>query len=194
MAKPWVAGVVGLFSLATLPLSGFAEEAVPDREQASRELARQLGTSLQATLKTALQAGGPVNALNACHTAAPEIGATLSKQGVRVGRTALRVRNPNNAPSAEQLSVLENFSAAMARGTPPSGLEHFVEHTDGSALYMKAIPMQQAPCMACHGTHIDAALAERIKVLYPQDQAIGFAADDLRGAFVISWPPTTHQP
>ncbi len=194
MARPWVAGVVGLFSLATLPLTASAEEAVPNREQASRELAQQLAGALQPTLKSALKAGGPVNALNACHTAAPEIGATLSKQGVRVGRTALRVRNPNNAPTAEQQAVLEIFSAAMAGGTPPSGLEHFVEHADGSALYMKAIPMQQVPCMACHGTHIDAALAARIKSLYPQDQATGFGADDLRGAFVISWPPTTHQP
>lgn len=187
-------GAVMLFGIIALSFSVRAESATPARQIESRLLSQKLGQSLKSTLQSAMKAGGPPSALNACHVAAPEIAASLSSEGVQVGRTALRVRNPGNRPTPEQREVLLAFSKSMAEGTSPTKLEYFAEHPDGSALYMKAIPMQAAPCMACHGPHIDPALAERIKTLYPDDQATGFKADDLRGAFVISWPPSQTSP
>ncbi len=171
-----------------------ADSPTPARQTESRVLAAQLGQSLKSTLQAAMQAGGPANALTACQLAAPEIASSLTSQRVRVGRTALRVRNPGNQATAEQREVLLAFSESMASGVEPPQLEYFTEHPDGSALYMKAIPMQSVPCMACHGPHIEPALAERIRTLYPDDQATGFGADDLRGAFVISWPPSPTSP
>ncbi|MBK8909014.1 MAG: DUF3365 domain-containing protein [Rhodospirillales bacterium] len=48
--------------------------------------------------------------------------------------------------------------------------------------YMKAIPTAEL-CLACHGTEIDPAVSTTLKKHYPLDQATGFQAGDIRGAF-----------
>jgi len=58
-----------------------------------------------------------VAAVSVCRTRAPEIAARLSAEsGAVVGRTALRVRNPVNAPDDLQRAVLEQFSVELASG------------------------------------------------------------------------------
>ena len=52
--------------------------------------------------------------------------------------------------------------------------------------YMKAIAIPEgAPCLACHGEAIDAAVATRLRELYPSDKATGYKQGELRGAFTI---------
>jgi hypothetical protein len=50
---------------------------------------------------------------------------------------------------------------------------------------MKAIPTAQL-CLACHGENIDSITRTRLEKLYPDDQARGYKAGDIRGAFSIS--------
>jgi hypothetical protein len=158
------------------------------RIAASSGFASSLQQQLGARLKAAMQSGGPVNAIEVCQVEAPRIAAKLSAGGgpSRVWRTALKVRNPLNSPDAEALRVLQEFAQALAEGEP-APMSEFIVHTDGSARYMQSIVTQEI-CLACHGTalpeNVQAALAER----YPDDQATGFSAGDLRGAFVVDWP------
>jgi len=135
------------------------------------------------TVKAAMQEGGPVKAVEACQLLAPQITAQHSQAPWKVGRTALKLRNPNNAPDAWERQVLEQFAARAAAGEPVMELKH-AETVDGEFRLMKAIPTGE-PCLACHGQNLKPELAAVIDQRYPQDQARGFALGELRGAFTL---------
>lgn len=158
----------------------------------SRAVIRDLGEALRHELVAAMKAGGPVAALGVCKTVASELATEASKRhGLKVGRTSLRVRNPANAPDGFERRVLEEFLTKAGAGADVSTLEHFEivgEEGSRSFRYMKAIPMAAQPCLACHGPSIEPEVMAAIKSLYPEDQATGFEAGDLRGAFSVSGP------
>lgn len=143
------------------------------------------------TVKAAMQEGGPVKAVEACQLLAPQITAQHSQAPWKVGRTALKLRNPNNAPDAWERQVLEQFAARAAAGEPVMELKH-AEIVDGEFRLMKAIPTGE-PCLACHGQNLKPELAAVIDQRYPQDQARGFAPGELRGAFTLRRSLDTSQ-
>ena len=168
-------------------LSATATAQDDDRLSRSRDAAMQLGQELSATLLAAIGTDGPVEAIGLCNVEASPIAARVSEQaGAEVGRTALRLRNPANAPDADARVVLTTFERDLAAGaTPP--LEHFETRPDGTARYMSAI-VAQPLCLTCHGSDIAPDVAATVAEHFPDDRATGFAAGDLRGAFIIEWP------
>lgn len=161
---------------------------------ASRATTKEFMQTLKQELQAGMQAGGPVNAISVCNLSAPAIANTYSvSRGWDVGRTSLKVRNPANAPDAWERSVLESFEERKAAGEAPAKMEHYeVVREDGvkQLRYMKAIPTAQL-CLACHGESVDSITGTRLKKLYPDDQALGYKAGDIRGAFSISQPLDT---
>ena len=159
--------------------------------EASRATASEFMQTLKQELQAGMQEGGPVNAISVCNLSAPGIANTYSvRNGWDVGRTSLKVRNPDNAPDDWERSVLETFEARKRAGEDPKQMEyHEVVRQDGvrSLRYMKAIPTAQV-CLACHGEHVDSITMTRLEKLYPDDQALGYKAGDIRGAFSISQP------
>lgn len=170
-----------LMALTALPLAALAE---PPLEREAAALIPPFQQELLATVKQAMQAGGPVQAVEACQLLAPQIAAKHSEAPWRIGRTALKVRNPENAPDAWEHAVLESFAERAEAGEPLASLSHS-EVVDGRYRYMQAIGTGE-PCLACHGTEIRPALAAIIENRYPHDQALGFGPGDLRGAFTLS--------
>jgi hypothetical protein len=179
--------------LATLALPALAAETAlaPDWIERSRQLATQLGSELKGELGKAIEAGGPVAAIGVCSTRAPEIAARLSREsGASVGRTALRVRNPANAPDDLQRTLLEQFAGEMTSGGFQPPLEAAFEIRRGEQVerrYMRAIPTEPL-CLTCHGKTLAPDLAAAIARAYPADQATGFEQGQLRGAFTVTWP------
>jgi hypothetical protein len=49
-------------------------------------------------------------------------------------------------------------------------------------------PADKMPCLKCHGTDIDPAVAAKLDALYPKDMARGYKAGDVRGAFTLRQP------
>ena len=163
-----------------------------ERLTLSRDAAVQLGQELGATLLSALGTDGPVEAIGTCSVEASPIAARLSEQaGASVGRTASRLRNPDNAPDADARAMLAAFERDLAAGAtaPP---EHFESRPDGSARYMSAI-VTQPLCVTCHGSDIAPEVAAAITERYPEDRATGFAVGELRGAFIVEWPASEAQ-
>jgi hypothetical protein len=134
-------------------------------------------------LAAALKAGGPENAVRVCGDVATRVAAEVStEQGIRVARTALRVRNPGNAPDAWERKVLLQWEA--------SGVAlPFGEEVDGSLRWMKPITLGTL-CLPCHGGagDIPGPVAALLKERYPADAATGFRDGDLRGAFTVTVP------
>jgi len=163
-----------------------------ERVREARAVSAELAAKLKYQLEAAMKADGPVAALAICNTVAPEIANDLSRSfGGEIGRTALKVRNPNNKPDAFERGILERFIAEAAAATDMANLEYseLVEENGKRVFrYMKAIPMAEKPCAACHGKSISPAVLDNIKKIYPEDQATGFTSGEVRGAFTISKP------
>jgi hypothetical protein len=174
--------------MAAVGLSGAAVSEPPAWVDRAREAAGRLGKELKAELTSALSESGPSGGVRVCRDRAPEIAAAVSGDGLRVGRTAPRVRNPDNAPDDWERDVLADFRTRIDAGADPAELEQWaVRETAGgrTGRWMKAIPMQPQ-CALCHGRDIPPELAETIGSLYPEDRATGFEVGDLRGAFTVS--------
>jgi len=161
------------------------------RSKQSRIVVGDFMLLLKAELKAAMKDGGPGNAIQVCKTQAPKIAADISaKQGWRVARTSLKLRNPLNEADAWEVKVMQEFEKRKAGGEEIKKLE-FAEivSTDGKKQfrYMKAIPTGKV-CLQCHGSKIDPDVMDTLQKFYPVDKAIGFKQGDIRGAFTITQP------
>jgi hypothetical protein len=182
--------VTGLL-VAIWPAQSTAEEASPD-VAAARQIVKRFAGELKGELKGAVEQEGFEHAIGVCKDAAPGIAAKLSAEtGWRVGRTALRLRNPANAPDPAERAALQDFVKRAAAGEPLDKMESAFEAETaegGKAFrYMKAIPTGEL-CTTCHGSDIDPELAARIRAAYPEDRATGFKVGELRGAFTLTKP------
>lgn len=167
-------------------LASLAHAEAPDSQALEKEAASLIPPfqqQLLQTVKTAVSEGGPAQAIEACNQLAPQIAAQHSAAPWQVGRTALKVRNPDNAPDAWERQVMERFAARAAAGEPIEHLRHG-EVVDNEFRYLQAIGTAQ-PCLGCHGERIDPTLLGLIDQRYPSDQARGFREGELRGAFSL---------
>jgi len=171
-----------------LAVPAFADDDMDTLIAESRAAIKGFGANLKAELVSAIEAGGPEHAIGVCNMAAPGIAAdrSVAFEG-RVGRTSLKRRNAANAPDGWELAVLEDFEARKAAGADIKALDHaeiVTENGQRIFRYMKAIPTAQV-CTNCHGTDLKPEVSAMIDDLYPTDQARGFSAGDIRGAFTL---------
>jgi len=164
---------------------------IEKRSKESRIVVSDFMLQLKTELKAAMKEGGPSNAIQVCKNKAPQIAAEISeKQGWRVARTALKLRNPLNEPDTWELKVMQEFEKRKASGEEIKTLEYAeIVTTDDKKQfrYMKAIPTGEV-CLKCHGNDIDPNVAATLNNFYPHDQATGFKEGDIRGAFTITQP------
>jgi len=184
--------IIVLFCLIFLFFSGpllAADQAVLKTEATT--LIKAYVTELKGALKTAMKAGGPVMAIKTCRLNAPVIARRIGhEKGWQVGRTSLKVRNPDNRPDAWEKGGLEAFETLHKKGVATSKLVQsaIVDDEEGQRFrFLKAIPTGKL-CLSCHGEKISAKVRQALKESYPQDQALGFRPGDLRGAFSLSKP------
>ncbi len=177
----------------TLSLSGnaMAEDAAQADALAAqaRGLVAKFSDKLKGELMGAMKAEGPVKAIEVCNVAAPAIAGEVSTDGWTVKRTSLKLRNAKAEPDKWERQTLETFEAEKAKGADVTKLER-AEIVDAGGVrtfrYMKAIPTAAEPCLACHGGSIAGPVKAKLAELYPLDQATGFKAGDIRGAFTLS--------
>ena len=152
----------------------------PDGDRGA-ELLLPFKQQLKQALLTGL-AEGPDKAVAACKVEAPRIASELSVDGVVLGRSSHRLRNPENQAPDWVTPVLDAYVAAESDRKPRS-----VSLPEGRVGYIEPIVMQPL-CLTCHGDVQDSTLVERIRADYPQDRATGFAAGELRGVFWVEYP------
>lgn len=177
---------IALFVACIIPAC--SNNNVDEEVALSNHASKQLGTQLKNKLVSTMQSSGPVAAITVCNLEAINITENISdKNNLEVGRTSLKIRNPANQPDVWETKQLEWFNSQLASGHDVKSLETSeIVKENGKKIfrYMKAIPTQE-PCLLCHGEEISAAVKENINELYPQDQATGYKAGQIRGAFTI---------
>lgn len=149
-----------------------------------KALQQQLG----AELKGAMARGGPVEAVSACNLRAPAIAATVSRPGLRVGRTSHRLRNPNNAAPAWAADAVAALPGKRLDKIPA---QQTFDLGEGKHGYLEVILTGEL-CLSCHGPSdgLDAGLKSKLAELYPSDAATGFAKGDVRGFFWAEYDDT----
>ena len=189
MRTPFALGLI----VTTLAAGAvFAASPPNPHAEEAKGIIKEFATTLQGELQAAIKAGGPVNAIQVCQKRAPAIAQSLSeKTGWDVGRTSLRLRNPGlNSPDAWESAALQALEERKAAGADVQTLAitEVVETGEGKRFRMlKAIPTAEV-CLTCHGKNISPEVVEALDKAYPEDQARGFSAGDIRGAFSLSKP------
>jgi hypothetical protein len=157
------------------------------------QVAGRLFASLMTTLQEKIATDGPEAAIAYCRLEALPLTAQVAEEfpSVKnVRRTALRVRNPNNAPDATDRSVLEEWLASWNPTTPPQPIIREYTAADGAKelRYYRPVPVM-ATCLACHGS--DEQIPDNVRAAlqrdYPQDEAVDFHEGNLRGAIVVTF-------
>ena len=152
---------------------------------------KSLATNLKKELGASMQKGGPIAAVNTCKIKAPEITNQLNDtDNIKINRTSLRLRNPNNAPDDWERNILMSFEDKLKSGTPIQELAYSEEITHDNITtlrMMRAIPMQPV-CLSCHGDKktMGEDLISSLDINYPNDLATGFSVGEIRGAFSVS--------
>jgi hypothetical protein len=193
-----VASTVGLLGLGILFAGCSSVDSVKSVDNSALlEEARKVGSTvppkLVNVLTTEIAKNGLASAVEVCNTKSPQMAKNASAEtGWAIKRVSLRNRNPQAVPDAWERAALEEFDRRAAAGESPATLEKstLVEQ-DGKKefRYVKALPAQ-AMCLGCHGTadKIPADVATKIKALYPEDKATGYAAGHIRGAITLRKP------
>ena len=179
----------------TLSLSGnaMAEDAAQADALAAqaRGLVAKFSDKLKGELMGAMKAEGPVKAIEVCNVAAPAIAGEVSTDGWTVKRTSLKLRNAKAKPDAWEKQTLELFEAEKAKGADVTKLERSEIAECEWRAYVplhEGDPHRAEPCLTCHGGNVQEPVKAKLAELYPQDQATGFQAGDIRGAFTLSKP------
>lgn len=148
------------------------DAAVAAREELFNRLMKRLGEVLQTQ--------GAASAVAVCQAEAPEIArAVAQERNVRIGRTSDRLRNPNNRPP--------EWAADLIPTRPENPT--YLAGADGRLAAL--LPIRLKPqCLTCHGPaeRIDPAVRQALAEHYPQDRAVGYAENDLRGWFWVEVP------
>lgn len=171
--------------------SGAAAQTLAGYEHEAATIIRELRDEMMAHLRTELEKAGPAEATRVCRHLAPRIARRIEDEtGWELRRTALRVRNPANAPDDVERGVLLSFETRAMAGQDFTAMRTIrVVERNGQPYvhYMRAIPTFDA-CLTCHGANlapdVEAAIAEH----YPRDEATGYETGDLRGAFSLYKP------
>ncbi len=175
--------------LCCLPVGTAVASDLGSMKAESKAIVQAFMGQLKGELQSAMQQGGPVNAIQACNRVAPAVAEQQQQQHgwQKVARTSLKLRNPDNAPDAWERKVLEQFESRKAAGeaVEPMAFGEVVEENGRQMFrFMKAIPTGEV-CLKCHGSDLAEPVAAKLDELYPQDAARGFALGDIRGAFSL---------
>ncbi|TXF88040.1 DUF3365 domain-containing protein [Neolewinella aurantiaca] len=162
-----------------------AAESFADR---GRRFAMQTKSVLGSNLLKAIQAGGPEHAVSFCNVRAETLtDSSGTAQNISIRRVSDRPRNPDNAADSLQLFQIAALREDLARGkTQPYRLYEEKEIITG---YYPIITNDM--CLKCHGDTTDdlsPATLSALRELYPADQATGYAANQLRGIWVVEMP------
>ncbi|MBL4765892.1 MAG: DUF3365 domain-containing protein [Colwellia sp.] len=176
-------------TLSLLPLLANAGEKVPSEDiQEARALVKAFGSDLKHVLKTSMKSEGPIKSLAVCNIqAGPIAKKNSSLSGWDIARTSLKVRNVSNAPDEWESTILHQFEKRKAAGENIKNMEYAETVKVGDKRvfrYMKPIPTAGL-CLTCHGGDVSEEVTQKVKSLYPNDQATGFNVGDIRGAFTL---------
>lgn len=153
------------------------DPAILERKSKAIRARDSLFETLTKRLTEVAESRGPAAAIAVCQDEAPKIAKQVGdRQGVKIGRTASKLRNQaNRAPQWADSWIAKSPAEPV-----------FVQGPNGALGAILPIRLK-AQCLTCHGpvrsmpVEVRTELARR----YPNDRAVGFSEGDLRGWFWV---------
>ena len=176
------------------PAGEAVQDPVPD--QANKGQGLQYALAVQGTLGKTLQGkirqAGTSGAIAFCNVHALPITDSIGLAlGARISRITDKARNPLNRASVEEMAIIGKYRGQLSSGETP---EPLLVRQDGQVHFYYPILTSEL-CLQCHGTpgsQMDAEVYAELRQLYPDDQATGYSANELRGLWKVAF--TEKQP
>ena len=169
-----------------------ADQVTGSQVEKAREYAMGAQMALGKTLKQKIAEAGPEAAIGFCSERAFPITDSVARSyGVAIQRVSNRARNPLNRASEAEEAIMSAMSDSLEAGATitPRRVED-----EGTHYYF---PIQtNALCMNCHGIpeeEIRPGVLRLIRETYPEDEAVGYRSDQLRGLWKISFETQTQE-
>ena len=148
------------------------------------EFAKATQTLLGKNLMEKIQKEGATEALAFCNIEAMPLTATMStKYNADIKRVSDKNRNPDNKANEEELKYIAKFKKEAAdniESTP-------IVISQGEKVHFYYPILTNTMCLQCHGKaeDIKPKVAVKINNLYPNDLAIGYSENEVRGIWSI---------
>ncbi|RLD93838.1 MAG: hypothetical protein DRJ29_07680 [Bacteroidetes bacterium] len=157
--------------------------------QKGGEIVNLTQSELLKNVSNAMKKGGPGYAIDFCNTRAMLLKDSLSRlNNCQIRRIAIKYRNPADMPQTKtEEDQLSQYQHANQKG---DSIKPKVYLFDDRIEYYQPILINKGSCLICHGKpgkQIAEETLEKIKARYPNDLATGFALNDFRGAWKITF-------
>lgn len=129
-------------------------------------------------LAGAVRANGAGGAIGVCHLSSAAVIERINREeGIGVGRTSDRLRNPTNTPPSWAAPIVRQYAGARA-----ASVNGFYVDLGDRLGVLRPMP-EVAICAGCHGPadKLSPAVRATLKDRYPADRAVGFKDGEIRG-------------
>lgn len=160
-----------------------------DLPYAERGLKYALSTKavLGKNLMETIQKKGTLEAIAFCNERAYPLTDSMAKvHNATIKRVSNKPRNANNTASTEELDYIKIFNEVISNNEEPKPIVNEIE--DNIRVYYPIVT--NAMCLQCHGKpnkSLEIATLDKLKKLYPNDKAIGYDINEVRGIWSISF-------
>lgn len=152
-----------------------------EHNQVSLDAAKTIAGATKKLLVTNLTQkiadGGTIEAISFCNLEAIPLTKSVSDQhGIEIKRVSDRNRNPNNLANEKEMEIIEQYKSQILKK------EELKPQISGDYYYEPLVT--NAMCLQCHGVpnkNIKPEVTEKLAQLYPNDQAIGYGENEIRG-------------
>ena len=181
-------GVLSVFLVQCNKESG-NKGIIPERKEEIKSLtkedfkniAEQTKKNLVGNLTKQISENGAEKALEFCNVNAIPLTQKLeAENGVMVKRVSDKNRNPDNTANETELKIIEQFKTQLAK-------KEELKATMENGVFYAPITTN-AMCLQCHGSEkeMKPEVLAKIKSFYPNDKALGYKENELRGLMVIN--------
>lgn len=136
-------------------------------------------------LMTKMKEGGPIKALEFCNVQAMPLTQKMAyKFEANIMRVSDKNRNPLNKASDRETEYIKKFTSLISEGKQADP----ILETDGDQIKFYYPILTNSMCLKCHGevgNEIAQATYNKIIELYPEDKAIGYQENEVRGIWRI---------
>ena len=151
------------------------------------EIAMAAEKHLGQHLMKQLRENSSVEVLQYCNkNAIPLLKQVAREEGASIQRVSDKNRNPANAASKEEMIFINQFRRDLAWGHEPEPV--LIDDGDSVRFYYPLVTNDL--CLQCHGKNqnIDSAVRDKLLKLYPEDKAIGYSENQVRGLWKVGIP------
>ena len=184
-------------ALTLFPLTSYAQgdhkaedTRLPDLMKTTKEVVDPMPEKLKSLLVAEITANGPVKAIEVCSLKAPAMAKAASeKTGWEIKRVSLKNRNPKGKADKWEEKAIKGFEQELAGNSDAVMEKGEIVTVEGKQYFRYAKGLKTGKeCLLCHGKdeNIAKELKEKLKKVYPEDQATGYDVNQVRGILSVT--------